>query len=241
MSNKNWKYILYRSIWGGLDLVFPPFCGGCRKPGSRWCEDCQKKVQILNGILCDVCGLPQNKAGVCDICFAVRPHFRALRAWAIFDDPLRSALHKLKYGRDLSLGDSLAGQMISFVLALNWPINVIVPIPPGKRRLRDRGYNQVGMIARPLVMALDVHYFANGLMRQKETRSQVGLTKQEREENVRDAFAAHAGLKGKNVFVMDDVSTTGSTLSSSADALFLPGAKEVYAFTVARALRLEHA
>ncbi len=227
MSNKNWKYISYRSIWGGLDLIFPPFCGGCSKPGPRGCEDCQKKVQIFNGIVCDVCGLPQNKAGVCDLCFADRPHFRALRAWAIFDDRLRSASHKLKSRRDLSLGDSLAAQMIYFVPALNWPINVIVPIPPGKRRLKDRGYNQGGMIAAPLTMALDVHYFPNGLMRRTETPSQVGLTKQECKENVRDAFAAHAGLKGKNVLVMEDVSTTGSTLSSSADALFLSGAKEV--------------
>jgi predicted amidophosphoribosyltransferase len=97
------------------------------------------------------------------------------------------------------------------------------------------------MIARPLAMALGVHYASNGLTRRKETRSQVGLTRQERQENVRDAFLADTCLKGKNVLVMDDVSTTGSTLSSSAEALFLSGAKEVYALTVARALRLEHA
>lgn len=92
------------------------------------------------------------------------------------------------------------------------------------------------MIATPLGMALNVQYAPRELMRYKETRSQVGLTKLERKENVSQAFQAGAGVRQKVVLVMDDVSTTGSTLSSSADALYMSGAKDVYAFTVARAL-----
>jgi predicted amidophosphoribosyltransferase len=100
------------------------------------------------------------------------------------------------------------------------------------------------MIAKPLALALDVQYVSNGLMRRKETRSQVGLSKQERRVNVREAFQAGVGMNGKNILVMDDVSTTGSTLSSSAEALYSSGAKNVYALTVARALPhhgLQHA
>jgi len=134
------------------------------------------------------------------------------------------------------MGDALAAQMVPFVKGLNWPIDVIVPIPLGKQRLKERGYNQVGMIARPLALALNVHYAPQGLMRNKETRSQVGLTKSERKENVHEAFIASLGVRDKNVLVMDDVSTTGSTLSSGAEALLSSGAKSVYAFTVARAL-----
>jgi len=188
-----------------------------------------------------VCGLPQEKAGICEACQTDRPHFRALRAWAVFDDPVRSALRKLKYRRDISMGDLLAAQMVDFVQELCWPIDVIMPIPLGRQRLRERGYNQVGMIARPLAMALDVEYAPDVLIRRKETRSQVGLTKPERKENVYQAFVADARVKRKTVLVMDDVSTTGSTLSSSAEALFLSGANDVYALTVARALKLEQA
>ncbi len=183
-----------------------------------------------------MCGLPQVKAGVCNTCLAERPHFRALRAWAVFDDPLRTALHKLKYRRNISMGDSLAVHMTDFVKDLNWPIDMLVPIPLGRQRMKERGYNQVGMIAKPLAMSLNVLYAPNQLKRRKETRSQVGLSSVERRENVRAAFEAGTGVVGKTVLVMDDVSTTGSTLSSSAEALVSSGAKDVFALTVARAL-----
>lgn len=230
------SYTLYRSVWNALDLFFPPTCGGCGKVGSRWCTDCQQRVNILHGTLCEVCGLPLAKAGICEACQSDRPHFLALRAWAVFENPVQTALHKLKYRRDFSMGDSLASQMLSFVRELNWPMDMIVPIPLGKQRRRERGYNQVGMIAMPLAMALNVEYAPNELMRRKETRTQVGLTKIERRENVQDAFQAGARVGKKTVLVMDDVSTTGSTLSSSAKALYSAGAKDVYALTVARAL-----
>jgi ComF family protein len=236
LSDKNLKYRLYRSLWGMLDLLFPPDCGGCGKHGTRWCKECQKKTNILVGIVCDICGLPQGVPGVCNTCLAERPHFRSLRAWSVFDDPIRTALHKLKYRREISLGDSLAAQMVSFVQDLNWPIEAIIPIPLGRRRHKERGYNQVGMVAFPLALALQVDYLSRGLTRRKETRSQVGLTREERRQNVSGAFTADDRVKGKTVLVMDDVSTTGSTLSSSAEALLLSGAKEVYALAIARAL-----
>jgi len=236
LSKNSLAYNLYQTIWVGLDLLFPPVCGGCNKIGSRWCLDCQHKVHILDGILCDICGLPQAEAGVCKTCLADRPHFRALRAWSVFDDPVRTALHKLKYRRDISMGDTIASHMSRFVKDLNWPIDMVLPIPLGRQRLKERGYNQVGMIAKPLAMLLDIDYAPSQLKRSKETRSQVGLTSVERRENVHAVFKAGKGVVGKNILVMDDVSTTGATLSSSAEALFSSGAKDVYALTVARAL-----
>ena len=143
---------------------------------------------------------------------------------------------QLKYRRDIALGDILAAQMVHYVKELNWNVDVIVPIPLGRQRYKERGYNQVGMIAKPLALALDIEFAPKALMRRKETRSQVGLTRQERHENVHEAFQASSGVRGKNILVLDDVSTTGSTLSSSAEVLFSSGAKDVYALTVARAL-----
>jgi len=236
LSKISLTYTFYRAIWAGLDMLFPPICGGCGKTGSRWCMDCQNKVQVLNGVVCEVCGLPLDRTGVCDTCRADRPHFHALRAWAVFDDPVRKALHTLKYRRNISMGDSLAAHMTDFVKGLNWHADMVIPIPLGRQRMKERGYNQVGMIARPLAMSLNIHYAPNQLMRRKETRTQVGLTSAERRENVRAAFEAGTGVIGKTILVMDDVSTTGSTLSSSAEALFSSGAKDVFALTVARAL-----
>lgn len=233
---ENWKYKAYRAVWNSLDLLFPPECGGCGRIGSRWCLECQQKVKTLNGILCDVCGLPQEKAGICANCRADKPHFRSLRAWAEFEEPLRSALHKLKYRRDLSMGDAIAAHMLDFVRGLKWNAELIIPIPLGRQRLRERGYNQVAMIAKPLSMGLGVDYSQDALVRRKETRSQVGLSREERRKNVSGAFHADSGVKGKIVLVIDDVSTTGSTLSSSAEALYASGARDVFALTIARAM-----
>jgi competence protein ComFC len=243
-SDSRLAYSLYRELWNGLDLLFPPICGGCGKSGVRWCLDCQGRVGVLNEPVCDVCGLPQKQTGMCDACRAERPLFRSLRSWSIFENPVRNALHRLKYRRDIGLGEALAMQLVGFVRGLNWPIDIIVPVPLGKQRLQERGYNQVGMIARPLALALGIEYAPKALSRQRETRSQVGLTKVERHDNVRNAFQAlGAVVERKTVLVMDDVATTGSTLSSSAEALLLSGAKDVYALTVARALthQMSHA
>ncbi len=230
------SYKLYRAVWIGLDLIFPPTCGGCRKPGARWCSDCQNTVTLLRGEVCERCGLPQDFAGTCPTCKKEKPRFSALRSWSVFTNPVQSALHRLKYRRDVGLGDMLAAQMSDFVRELDWPVDLIIPIPLGRKRMVERGYNQVGLIARPLAMALGLEYAPHELTRRRETRSQVGLSKQARRDNVRDAFSAGTRVKGKTVLVMDDVATTGSTLSSGADALFSSGAKDVYAVTVARAL-----
>lgn len=232
----NWKYQTYRSIWGALDLLFPPVCGGCGKNGARWCSDCQQQVNVLTGSVCEVCGLPQDKPGICEVCLADRPRFHSLRAWGTFEKPLQPALHKLKYRRDFSMGDAIATAMLPFVKSLSWQVDLLVPIPLGRQRMRDRGYNQVAMIAQPLAMGLGWQYSEKTLVRHKETRTQVGLSRDARRQNMRDVFLAGPGVKDQTVVVMDDVSTTGSTLSAAAEALYAAGAKTVYALTVARAL-----
>lgn len=246
MPRSHWSYPLYRLMWQGLDLLLPPRCGGCKNLGSRWCEDCQRKVPLLNGVLCEKCGQPlTNNGGLCQACRTNLPAFKMMRSWAAFDDPVRPALHKLKYRRDLALGDALAVPLAHFLESLDWPVDVIVPVPLGHRRLQERGYNQVALVARPLALALGLNYGSNALHRARETRSQVGLSALERRRNVADAFQADVRqVYGKNILVIDDVSTTGSTLSSCAQALRGVGAKDVYALTVARALAhhgLQHA
>jgi len=175
-------------------------------------------------------------AGICKACQTELPHFRKLRAWAEFDNPIQPALHKLKYRRDMSLGDVIAAEMLSFIAELNWPIDTVIPMPLGRKRLQERGYNQADMVARPLALGLNLQYAPKELIRVKETRSQVGLTRDARRENVQNAFAGGKNIGERTVLILDDVATTGATLSSCASALLSAGAKDVYAVTVARAL-----
>jgi competence protein ComFC len=160
-----------------------------------------------------------------------------MRSWLVFEGPIRLALHKLKYRRNISLGDALAHQLAPYVQGLGWPINVVVPVPLGKKRMQERGYNQVGLVAMPLAALSGWEYAPRALARARETRSQVGLSAVERKENVNGAFHGDPGkVSGKNVLLMDDVATTGATLSSCAGALFEAGARDIYALTLARAL-----
>ena len=234
-----WRYRVYRSLWVALDWFSPPVCGGCGRDGYRWCPDCQRSVLLLSPPICEICGLPQEQEGICPRCKASPPAFRKLRSCWVFEGALREAMHQLKYQKMVGIGDSLAAEMIPCVekLALSWQIEIVVPIPLGKKRLDERGYNQVELISRPLALAMGWMYRPKALRRTRETRSQVGLSAEERRENMKGAFSARAKqVKGRRVLLMDDVATTGATLDSAAQALCDAGASEVYALTVARAL-----
>jgi ComF family protein len=155
----------------------------------------------------------------------------------VFENPVQNAMHRLKYRRDIGLGEALANQITGFFVDLTWPVEMVIPIPLGKQRLNERGYNQVAMVAMPLSNQLGLEYQPKVLVRARETRSQVGLSAVERQKNVQSAFLADGKkVNGKIILLIDDVSTTGATLSSAAEALYSSGAQDVYAFTIARAL-----
>jgi ComF family protein len=160
-----------------------------------------------------------------------------MRSWAVFDSPIQNALHTMKYRRNIGLGDAIAIQMVEFVRTLGWRAQVLIPTPLGKSRLKERGYNQVGLVARPLAHVLGLEYNTRALWKARDTPSQVGLTASQRRENVHDAYRADPKMvKRKSILLMDDVATTGSTISACTEALLSAGAQEVFVLTIARAL-----
>lgn len=203
----------------------------------RWCDDCKQSLVEITEPLCDICGLPQSKGGVCEKCLKTPPAYQQLRSWVAFDGAVRKALHRVKYDSDFGMGEMLAAEILPYVNHLNWEIDMIIPVPLGRQRYRERGYNQAESFARPLSLAKGWRYSPKALRRVKETQSQVDLSASERMKNVEDAFVAdRQQVNGKSVVVLDDVSTTGATLNSCASALISGGAKAVYALTIARAL-----
>jgi competence protein ComFC len=235
MSRKS--YQLAQWLWASVDWFFLPVCGGCNRTGFRWCTDCQQKVKLVPEPTCQICGYPITRLGLCLNCREVHPPYHALRSWAIYEGPIRNALLSLKYRRNLTLGDTLARYLAKFVRELGWQVDMVVPVPLGKQRMKERGYNQVELLARPLSYLQDWCYSPQALGRVRETRSQVGLSALERKENIFGAFYADPALAtGKNILVLDDITTTGSTLAACSEALSGAGAKIVYALTLARAL-----
>ena len=128
-------------------------------------------------------------------------------------------------------------QMVDFFHSLHWQVQAVLPVPLGKKRLKERGYNQVGLVARPLAINIGMEYLPRAVQKTRDTRSQVGLSASQRQENVKNAYQADPlAVNSKSVLLMDDVATTGSTISACTESLLLAGAKEVYVLTIARAL-----
>lgn len=230
-------YQLYHFFWTSLDWLYPPACGGCDQRGERWCKSCQQSVQTISVPLCPHCGQSQPNGEICTRCQTTTPHYQALRSWAVFQGKIRNALHRLKYHRDVGLGEALARPLSEYFRQLEWQVDLVVPVPLGANRMAERGYNQATLLARPLAWANNLSFHAKALWRTRETRSQVGLSAISRQENVAGAFQAKPGfVRDRNVLVVDDVTTSGATLDSCACALLAAGARTIYGLTLARAV-----
>jgi ComF family protein len=230
-------YQLYRLIWEALDWVYPPSCGGCGRTGVRWCDECEQQTCELAQPYCPICGNPNVENNPCQRCRQTLPVFTQLRSHTAFAGPIREAIHRLKYGGDMALGEALAKPMLGSLQKLNWSLDLVTCVPLGLVRLKERGYNQASLLARPIALCMSLPYRPRALQRIRETRSQVGLNVNERRENMVDAFQAEKRIvEGKSVLVVDDVATSGATLNACAKSLRQAGATNVYCFTLARAV-----
>src|SRR5687768_16780911 len=181
--------------------------------------------------------MPTKGKSMCEKCKSEPPAYQMMRSWAVFDSPIQNGLHTMKYRRNIGFGEAIAMQMVNFVSSLGWPVEVLIPVPLGKKRLKERGYNQVGLVARPLAYQMGWKYEPQALWKTRETRSQVGLSVSQRRENVDAAYQANPNIvRRKSILIMDDVATTGSTIAACTEALLAAGAQDIYVLTIARAL-----
>ncbi|HOU41752.1 MAG TPA: phosphoribosyltransferase family protein [Promineifilum sp.] len=158
-----------------------------------------------------------------------------MRAPLRYAEPTSSLIHRLKYEGCFALGGALAETLIAGWPRWLRPPDLIVPIPLHPRRRRQRGYNQSELLARPLAEAVGVAYSATPLQRTRHTQPQVGLGPQARAVNVRGAFtAAPDEARGRAILLVDDVLTTGATMTAAAEALLAAGAASVSAYCLAR-------
>lgn len=230
-------YHLYRWLWGSLDLLFPPTCGGCGQRGERWCDDCSRSVNRISNPICDMCGTPWELPGCCHRCMTNEPSFNALRSWAEYSGPVSEAIKRLKYGRDISLGLILAELLCELLEDMNWHLDLVMPVPLGVARLKERGYNQAALIAKPLALQIGLPYDIKALARVRETRSQVGLSFDQRSDNVKNAFQAKPDhVLHQRILLIDDVATSSATMDACSAALKKEGSVEVFGLTLARAV-----
>lgn len=203
-----------------LDLVYPPRCGHCQRVDFRWCPRCMQALQATP------LDLQHHSLDALDDTASSGAH----------EGILRDAIHSLKYEQGLIVGDPLGQRLHQAIDRLKWTFDTIIPVPLHATRYKQRGYNQAKIIGDALSKRCNVVMNTTTIFRQRDTRSQVGLTQQERQTNVHDAFIyRNQHLTGKHVLLIDDVRTTGATLNACATAARAAGAEIIYGLSVSRA------
>jgi ComF family protein len=221
----------------------------------------------IPGATCDICGegLPGisglDAPSLCGACQETRPFFTRAVAFGAYDAELRELIHLLKYEQVLPAAAVLGRMLAEAISKLNLgnaPL-LLVPVPLHKAKRRQRGFNQAELIGRAALKAsshvpqsrrgkadalavLNVQLAPEVLVRVRPTASQIGLTRPQRIENMRGAFqVAHLSrVEKRRILLIDDVLTTGTTVSECARVLRKAGAENVWVATVARTLKQGH-
>ena len=250
-----------------FSVLFPSDCRVCSEPLlniSRLpvCPDCLAQIHSIRGKVCSVCGervlsvyAERDAAGLrtCPVCRRIdRPFGRAV-AYGSYDGGLRELIHLLKYNgvrpAAAVLGRMLAEAIGALESSLEQPRLfgqpiAVVPVPLYKTKFRQRRFNQAELIAKAALKSLpapaNFELVSGVLLRTRDTRSQIGLTSHQRRENLRGAFtvARATEIIGREVLLVDDVYTTGTTATECARVLRRAGASQIWVATAARTLRL---
>lgn len=245
--------------------LFPADCRICGSPLLRVsrlpvCASCLTAVRPLQGAYCAVCGeglhIPMrldagggsNDDVRCLLCQRIDPPFERAVAYGSYEGELRDLIHLLKF-QQVRPAAKILGRMLAETMARLeqvMPVGkiAVVPVPLYAGKRAQRGFNQAEMITRAALKRISrperFALCAGVLLRRRETGSQIGLTRHQRRQNLRGAFAAKDGtqIQKRDVLLIDDVLTTGTTASECARVLLRAGAARVWVATVARTLKI---
>jgi competence protein ComFC len=224
------------------ELIFPTRCAGCGiYCGRPLCPQCNSALPRINGPVCRRCGKPSlYEVDECLDCRGRIRHIERTVALGVYEEPLRSAIHKLKYGNGWRLARPL-GAMAAVHLApkLRSPHPLVTFVPMHRRKRRARGYDHAEKLAEGLAAGLGLSA-VRMLERTRATKAQANLALGARRSNVKGVFdLAGQAPAGEEIVLVDDVLTTGYTLSECAKVLKSAGASSIVACVLARDLLTE--
>lgn len=220
------------------DTIVPPVCLACQRHlGSHdaLCAACWRQIRFIRAPVCERLGIPMpfDTGGPIISGAALKdpPDWDRARAVAHFDPLMRELIHKFKYADRHDARRLFARWMSEAGMDLLADADLIVPVPLHRWRLMRRKFNQAGLLVQEIARRSGKPHTMSVLLRTKATRTQVGLSEAERRSNLSGAFAvaahARAQIKGRNVMLIDDVITTGSTVAACARVLRRAGAARV--------------
>ena len=230
---------LGRLVEVAVDSFFPRRCVGCGRVGSFLCPDCLEELPRLVAPFCPRCGRPQASGIVCPDCWQRLTKIDGVRSPFRFDGAVRKSIHQLKYRNLKAISPYLAELLADYLSENPLPGGALISVPLHPQRLRERGYNQSGLLAAELGKRIDLPVIEDCLIRVKQAQPQVrAVDVEERRRNVVDAFVCRdERVSGRQIVLVDDVCTSGATLESCAAALKDRGATSVWGLTLARDIR----
>ncbi|MBI5250993.1 MAG: ComF family protein [Desulfomonile tiedjei] len=228
------------------DLFFPPTCPFCDSPdvdsGAWLCYDCTDSISKIEEPFCSQCGLPlpeNNPDGAlfCGQCLIATPAYHRARYGVKYKGTLREGLKRFKYGGALHATDALSGILIEAYRRHyeHDEFDLILPIPIHRKKLWERGFNQVIVLTEKLSRHVGIPMNRTCLRKSVNTPPQAGLTRHERLSNLRGSFIVSRpdAIKDKRLLLVDDVATTGSTITEAARTIRKAGAARVDALVLA--------
>ncbi len=231
-----------------LNTIYPPQCAACGEPtgaAQGLCGSCWAKTPFISGLTCAKCGIPldgEEDGDVhCDGCLHAPPAWDRGAAAVLYDGTGRRVALALKHGDRLDLAKPLARWMARAGRDLIAEAEVVAPVPLHWSRLVRRQFNQAAELARQRAISGKAVLVPDLLVRTRATRLQDGMDREERFDNQRDAFAVRErrvpAVRDRTVLLVDDVLTSGATLSGCAEALRQAGARNVNVLVLARVAR----
>lgn len=234
-----------KGFYVGLRLLYPPRCLVCGSLSEEvLCGKCFAQLKFIKPPMCELCGKPYDElahaAPICSDCRSIKRWFDRCRCAVRYEGVAREMVHRLKYNGERRLSSEMAKLMVELLNDFPWQIDLVVPVPLHRKRLRERGFNQAELIAELLSEQIGVPMDSAVLIRTKETKPQFDLQPKERLGNVRGAFelAEASAVADKIILIVDDVMTIGATLNECARTLRKGKPKAVYAVAFARAVSL---
>lgn len=224
-----------------LDFLLPPRCILCGQASAAICicSPCKSELP-WTGIACWNCGLPLGSARdvVCGACIQNPPPFTRTICPLQYVFPADRLVQLFKFKRQHASGRVLSHQLAECVNAQesHYP-DLLIPVPLHNLRMIKRGFNQAYELGSYVSKFLDIPMQAGSLRRHRNTKAQSGLSRKQRHKNMRNAFYWHAGKPAaRHIALIDDVMTTGSTVSECARVLKKAGARQVDVWVAARAI-----
>lgn len=226
-----------------INLLFPPRCITCGvgiTSKDQLCLECKDLIPFIESPICNSCGAVFHASAgtnhLCGKCMEKRPSYQQVLAFTLYEEPIITILHRLKY-----VGDTSGLAVVRYCIhkspiQLFDDIDVVIPVPLHLKRLRERGFNQALLLGREMFYERSTIIQSDILQRVRNTASQTFLSRKERQGNLRKAFVVEhqERVRGRRICLVDDVFTTGATIEECSKTLIKAGASEVVVLVFAR-------